>query len=322
MAGEQRGDGRRQVGPLRVAEVGDIQLVLRARALVGGDEQVASGLVEAGAEEQRRLVRPLVDQAVLGLRRADGVIVDLLVAQGAAELLAGTRLGVAAVEEAAAVVRPRQAGKLDPAHGVAGGAAGPQIAHVVGAPVGAALALAVGDVPSVGRRHEAREGNGAVGGELVRVEHHLFGAAERGASVAHALPLEAAVARVVPSAALPARCAHLRIVPQLGDAAAEDVPHRQRGEVGVGDGVLRRHPGGGLRRVQVLQPAIGIGDDCGAEPVGDVHRARFGIREGARLGRNLRRHRWDEQGDGNDGERERAGVAVHRMTSATGMGRS
>jgi len=52
----------------------------------------------------------------------------------------------------------------------------------------------------------------------------------------------------------------LRIIPQLPDAAAELVADRQRVEILEGDRILRLDPLLHVRRIEVLHPAIRIGD--------------------------------------------------------------
>src|SRR4029078_11044972 len=77
-----------EVGPLRAHVIGDEQPIPVARALVGDDEEVPARFVEKRADEERRLLGAFVDEPIFGLRRADGVIVDLLVVHGATERLA------------------------------------------------------------------------------------------------------------------------------------------------------------------------------------------------------------------------------------------
>ena len=81
----------------------------------------------------------------------------------------------------------------------------------------------------------------------------------------------------------------------------------QAGQVRVGDGVLGGDPRGGLGRVEVFHPAIGVGDDDGTEAVGHVDRAGVGIHDSARRGGlcdGVVRARRDEGGEGeSEGER-------------------
>src|SRR5947209_7260776 len=74
------------------------------------------------------------------------------------------------------------------------------------------------------------------------------------------LPLQAGVARVEPVAALVVRRADARVVVEIGDALLERVAHRQRVEVLERDGVLGIDPLLHFGRVQILHPAVRIGD--------------------------------------------------------------
>ena len=101
------GRAARRPGALRLAEV----LVEDARscgvgALPDGDDQVPAVVGDVGAEAPLLLVGALVDEQVVGLRRAEAVVAELLVLVATAVSVARRRrLVVAAVEEALAVVR-------------------------------------------------------------------------------------------------------------------------------------------------------------------------------------------------------------------------
>ena len=138
----------------RVAEILHEELVLVARPLVRLKEQVAARLVGVGVDEEHRLLGPLVDQPIGRLRSAERVVVDLLVAHGVFERLAGTRLRITAVEESLAVLSPREAAEFHPLDDVGQLPPGGELANVHRRPVRSAFRLAVRKVLRVGRGNE------------------------------------------------------------------------------------------------------------------------------------------------------------------------
>src|SRR5262249_59605386 len=94
-------------------------LVEDAVAPAGGavadvEDEVVAVVGDVGGDAPARVVGHLVDESVFALRGAELVVVELLVERQALELLAGLRLGEAAVEEALVVWRPRGAPELTP----------------------------------------------------------------------------------------------------------------------------------------------------------------------------------------------------------------
>ena len=158
----ERADWRIDAGRMRMAQVFDEELILRIGPLVGDDPQIAAGFVACRPQEQSRIVRAFVDQAVGRLRRAERVVIHLVIAQRHLQTLARRRFGIALVEEPAAVLRPHHVAELGPFDLVGLLLAVREIAHVVGDPVGSAFRLAVDEVLVVGRRLEIRERDRAV----------------------------------------------------------------------------------------------------------------------------------------------------------------
>ncbi len=252
----------RRVDPWRqrVDQILDEQLVLGTRALVRGDPQIPPALVEFGVDEERRFFLPVVDQAVGGLRRAKPVVIDLLVLDRRFQRLTGRRLRIASVEEPLAVLRPRQAAELDPTDHVGQFLAAGEFSNPDRRPIGASLGLSVGQVLRIRRRHPRRQLGRSIRPQRVRIDDDRFRTGQRFASKHHRLLLEAFVAVVEPMTSFVERHRHLRVVPQLADSRLERVAKRKRVQVLEGDGVLRCDPLLHCRRVEVLHPAVGIGD--------------------------------------------------------------
>src|SRR4029434_525060 len=81
---------------------------------------------------------------------------------------------------------------------------------------------------------------------ILRIEHAL---------IANAVMADEEVAVALPEGRSPAG-----EIPQLAEAAAQASETREPPQVPLREPVLARDPGPGLRRVQLLQPAVGIGD--------------------------------------------------------------
>jgi hypothetical protein len=144
--------------------------VLVVGPLGDGDDQVAAVVGDGAGELPLLLVGAFVDEPVLRLRGAEPVVVQLLVVVGPLQVLAGLRLGEAAVVEAPAVLRPRGARELDPAQVVLAVAAGLDVADLPLLPVGAGRGQAVGEPFPVVADGGAGQGDGAVGRQRVGVE--------------------------------------------------------------------------------------------------------------------------------------------------------
>src|SRR5262249_30873945 len=92
------------------------------------------------------------------------------------------------------------------------------------------------------------------------------------------------------------------VVPELGELVLEGGARRQLLEVAEGDLILGLDPGAGLGRVEVLHPAVRIGDLGAVVVVDGVAVPRRRVGEGGRRGRRLR-----GRGRGRDGGRRRGG---------------
>ena len=134
----------------RVAEIGNEKPGLRVGALVQRDDQVATIVGDASADEVVRQLLAPVDESVLALPGPDAVVVNLMVLQPGLERLAGRWFGKARIEEALAILRPRYRREAEPAHDIEEVLASRDLAHVDFGPVGAAFGQRVGKVAPVG----------------------------------------------------------------------------------------------------------------------------------------------------------------------------
>ncbi len=207
------------------------------------------------------VVRPPVDQGIGRLRRAEAVVIELVVEIERLELGAPPRLLVASVEESLAVFRPRRIGELRPLQLIAQGTACGSLDDVQGRPIGAGLGAGVGHVAAVLAEAHPGHGDGAVLRPPVRIQQHPRRAVERVHRVQDGLVLKAVVLQVVIPASLFHEGGILGEIPQLGQPAANGRPFGNRFQVAGGELVLRRHPGRHLRRVTHVgfEPAIRIG---------------------------------------------------------------
>ena len=121
------------------------------------------------------MIRELGAQDILGLRRSDTVVVELLVPVGgrvpAVDL--GVVLRVAAVKDALVVVGPRDPGELDLGEHLVIVLARRDLLEVDVEPVGAGLGEPVGEDAAVFAEGGGREAHGAVVREGVGVQEDL-----------------------------------------------------------------------------------------------------------------------------------------------------
>ena len=151
---------------LRVLHVTDPQRA--ACALTAFEEEhVMLILCEVDLVEIARLGGIGVEEFVLFLRRAEFVVIDLVVFVDIAELFAGFRAVVGGIEEA--VLVPRCARELGPFDVVGEEFEGGHVLHVDLDPVGAAALDGVGHVFAVVGEADATQRDGAVVGEFVGV---------------------------------------------------------------------------------------------------------------------------------------------------------
>ena len=76
---DDRLDRRGDVRPAGVAEMDEVQLVVVVGAAKRADENVAAVFADRRVDDPGRMIQALVDQDVVGLRRADAVVIDRLV---------------------------------------------------------------------------------------------------------------------------------------------------------------------------------------------------------------------------------------------------
>src|SRR5579859_1740160 len=99
------------------------------------DDQVAAIVGDFTTEAPILMVGPLVDQCVVGLRRAKPVKIKFVEIIHAGKRLARSGLVIAAVVKSAIVPAPGRAGKLDPMNLVGKIAASFHVAHLPVLPV-------------------------------------------------------------------------------------------------------------------------------------------------------------------------------------------
>ena len=225
-----------------------------------------------------------IDQRVGALRRAELMEIDLLVLVERLELGALGGCGEARIIEARSILRPRQARELDPVDLVADAAAR-DVEDLYGTPVGAAVLHRIEQLAAVLRRGPFGERRRAVLRPAVGIDQHPARPIDAVAHIEHRLVLQPGIARVEIATALLHRHAEPLVIEQLLQACREDVAARQRGEIGVGDGILVGDPlrDLGIGADVVLEPAIRIGD-LDAELFVDLwHTAGLGILHGLGL---------------------------------------
>ena len=296
---------------VRLQQVARVDAVLVVGPLPRSQDEIAAVLAHRRAESPGRLVRPLVDQHVGGLRRADAMVIDLLIEVQRLERLPRLRLGIAAIEEAAAVVRPRGAAELRPLELVGQDRARGDFHQPPDVPVRTRFRDRIGDVAAVVAERRPAERDRPVLRPGVRVDQDLRIGIERLLDVEDRLVLQAVVLEETVASAGLERAAVLRIVPQLREPFLDRRPLGDRVEIAVRDGVLGRDPVGDLLAGAdvVLQPAVGVGDGGAVIDVRLLDLPRLGIAEAAGVGGERKRHEGDQQraGHGDSGRDDGGG---------------
>ncbi len=152
-------------GRVRRREVFVIDAVAPVRPLIDGDDQVTAIVGDAAEKAPFLLVRALIDQLILRLRRAEPVIIELLKIVQALELMGGIRFVEAAVEKSLPILCTGRARGLHPLDQVRQIRARFDLAHLPFLPIGTGGGKAVGDEPAVIADRIGSQGHGAVGGE-------------------------------------------------------------------------------------------------------------------------------------------------------------
>ena len=251
--------------------------VLVVRPLRHGDDQVRAVVGDAAVELPFLLVGTLVDEVVFLLGCPERVEVELVIIVGPLQVLAGLRLGEAAVVEAASVPGPRSARELDPAQQVVAIAARGDVADPPLLPVGARRGQAVGEERTVVAHRTPRQGDGPIGGERVGVEQDSRLGIGCGGRVEDALVLKPAVPCVEVAPTLLKGDAELLVVPELGKTLLDRTASRDRFEKSGRDPVLGFDPVAGRRRVRVLERPVRVGDPGTMVVVDGVGSRRLGI---------------------------------------------
>ena len=154
---EQPHDVTRHARPSRVPQVEIVDPVPPIGAEPDGEDRVAAVVRDFGGDAPVGMLGPLVHQHVLRLIGAQAVVVQLLKPVLGKERVLARGLGVAAVEEPDAVVRPGRVGELHPLQVIRPVAPAVHVAHPELHPVGPARRGAVGELAAVLRQRERRE---------------------------------------------------------------------------------------------------------------------------------------------------------------------
>src|SRR5262249_20337334 len=165
--------------------------IARVGPLPDADDQIAAVFGDLAAEAPLLLVFALVYQNVIGLRRAEAMIEELLIVVGVFHLGLLVRFVVAAVEESFAALSPRRARALHPLYGVGEIGAGFDLAHFPFLPIRAGGRKPVGQVFAVIADSQSRQCYRPVGRKFVRIEQDARLAVQGFQRVEHVLILQA-----------------------------------------------------------------------------------------------------------------------------------
>ena len=133
-------------------------------------------------------------------------------------------------------------------------------AHVPVLPVGAGSRDAVGQQPAILADFVIHQRHRAIFRKCIGIEQHVRRATQLLHPVQHSLVLQAIITGKEISLAALHRHAKLLEVPQGGQPFADLLASRDALQVGSRQGVLRLDPLARLLAVDILQPAVGIGD--------------------------------------------------------------
>ena len=251
-------EARQQRAELRLRSL-PVEDFRARRAVRRVDEQPFAVLRRPGPEVPQRMLAVLVDEPVGRLRRADAVVIDLLVLV-LRRIDALLRCVVGAVIESLRVGRPLRPRVLHPLDPVLRERPVGGVHHADLHPVRSRRRGGIGEIAAVLRERGGGHGHRAVLRQAVGIEEHLARPARLPRAVEHRLVLQPVVIIVVPPVAVLRRRPLPGVVPQLGEPLTDGVAEGNLRQVVVRHGVFGLDPGGrGLREV-VLEPAVGIGD--------------------------------------------------------------
>ncbi len=312
-------EGRHQVDGHAVGfgEVLVEDSVLVVGPFPNGQDQVASVLGDVGIKAPVGVVGPFVDQHIVGLGRADAVVVDFLIQVDALELVAFAGFVKPAVEEASTVVGPRDAAELDPLELVVELASRVDVHHSPGLPVRTRLGHSIGHVPTVVAEGGTGQCDGSVLGPGVGVDQDPGLAVEGVEAVKYRLVLQSVVLVEEVSPSLFERGSDLLVVPQSLDPPPDRITFGQSCEVPECGLVLSIDPVGnvlGLADI-VFEPAIGIGNLGAVVGVDMVDPPRLDIFD---VGGVERVGHGQQSGKQEHGNQRARGEAVHRESPVGG----
>src|SRR5947209_2392041 len=139
------------------------------------------------------VVRPLVNQTILGLWGTETMEIKFLKIVHALELVSWFRLVVAAVKEPFAVFGPGGAGKFHPFEGVAHILGSEDVPHLPFLPVGTSRSNSIGHQLAIVRHRVTAQGCSPIAGEFVGIKQDPWRSLKRNGRVQNALVLQAVV---------------------------------------------------------------------------------------------------------------------------------
>src|SRR5690606_168939 len=197
------------------------------------------------------------DQEVLSLGGAHFVVVELVLVGQGREL---TTLGlvITGVEETF-VALPGNAAEFDVHQGVLDNFPGDRVDHDALSPIAAPLGNEIGSPGTVLGKTQAHQGGGAVLGEGVGIQKHLFRAMVP-RPVDHVLVLQPIVLGIVGIVSLLVGGAHLFVVPKCFQSIFQLLPKGNLVQIPKGGGILLFYPGLGLGAAVIFEPSVGVLD--------------------------------------------------------------
>ena len=177
-----------------VVEIGDVDPTLRIRPWPDGDDQEAAVVGDLGLKGPLGLGGDREDQWVVAGFGPESVKAQLHVVVRGVVRRVGRGLGVAAVEEAGAVERPRRRGELAPLDPIGQLLTGVGATDTPGPPIGAGLAQGQCDMLARLVDGDRGQGRGPLPAQLIRVEEDVAFGVRRVGRPQHILILQTGVA--------------------------------------------------------------------------------------------------------------------------------
>ena len=223
------------------------------------DEKPAAVVALPAAEIAQRMLRIAVYENVVGLRRTQTVVIDLL-AFVLRRIDVRLRRVVGAVIEPFGVGGPCRAGELHPFDHILRQLTRRGIHDMYPHPIRTGFGGGIRAPTAVVGERDVDERRSTVGRKGIRIEEQFALSRERALAPQRRLVLKAVVEEIVVIVAVPLGRALLRIVVERRQPVVNGLTGREPVEVVARDGVFGFDPCGRLGRIVVFQPAVGIGD--------------------------------------------------------------